>query len=238
MTSIKGMSMNANGCVPKDLNRKWKISSKRNYIRQDIISTYEPDLIFLQDSDILLRNICTWDFSPKNYQSVGDKAAGILFDTSTFTLCMDEDPKANIRRLYEFITIGKKNDLNSEILSRMEAVILQTKGPSKKKFLCISFHGQNKLKNEKKIKIFKDFKSLITRYSSNKNIPVVIGGDFNLDLSMLSQQEFTELLLIDYSKLEHRHKKIDYVLTSAAVASRKHSCEPIDVLRVYRKQFS
>lgn len=164
MTSIKGMSMNANGCSLKDIKGKWGISSKRNYIRQDIISTYEPAIIFLQDSDILLRNICTWNFSPKEYQSVGGKAAGILFDTSTFT--RDEDPKANIRRLYESITIDKKNDLNSEILSRMGAVILQTKGPSKKKLLCISFHGPHKLKNEKKIKMFKDFKSLITLYSS------------------------------------------------------------------------
>lgn len=65
----------------------------------------------------------------------------------------------------------------------------------------------------------------------------MVGGDFNLDLTMLNQQEFTQLVLMDYNKLDHRHKKIDYVLTSASLQSRKHSCEPIDVLEYIENSF-
>lgn len=247
MTDIKGMSMNANGSVSQGQRiGGLGIPEMRKNIRQQIIKDFNPDIIFMQDSNILLKNICYVRsnkryFAPRDYQSTGSEEAGIIFDASRFVKCVHENAMTELRKLYES---GMKS-LNSQLLSRMHAVILQTKGPGEKKILCVSWHGPHKLSDKNKIQMFKDLMYLITLYLSKKRIPVLIGGDFNLDLqeeklfpitnplSNPANIRHDNLLLYMYTrKLNHfRENTIDYIITSATVIGNYNfSCCPIDVI--------
>ncbi|CAC5425235.1 unnamed protein product [Mytilus coruscus] len=239
---ITGILMNANGCRPKKLKvGGMEIRSKRKDIRQQVIRDNNPDIIFIQESDIVLRNICTWSFPHRCYQSIGGQKAGIIFDALTFTECTAEHPQERIRQIYEYRKFTLNENLSSaSLLDRMQAVILQTKGPCIRKFLFVSWHGPHKLERNLKIKMLKDLKYLVSLYLLENDIPVVIGGDFNLDLSKenLFQRPFppvfdphvipnAQFVLCDYLKLDHRPKKIDYIITSRTLTNV--SCKPIDV---------
>lgn len=238
---ITGIVMNANGGRSKILQvGGWEIPSKRKDIRQQVIWDNNPDIIFIQESDIVLRNICTWNFPHRCYQSIGGKEAGIIFDALKFTECTADNPQGKIRHIYEYRKFILNENLSSaDLLDRMQAVVLQTNGPCIRKILCVSWHGPHKLKRDLKIKMLKDLMYLISLYLQENNIQVVLGGDFNLDLSKekLFQNSFlnpyysdptAQFVLCDYLKLDHRPNKIDYIITSKSVTNV--SCKPIDVL--------
>lgn len=224
------MVMNANGCTIKGVTIRGKeIPRKRQDVRQEVIRGVNPDLILIQES---VKNICTQDFGYRDYQAIGGKdgGSGIIFDTTTFI--REEDPTNRLRQIYEF-KLAKGEISSSELFPRMCAVILKAKNPNAQPFFCVSWHGPNKMKNPLKIKLYNDLCLLIRTYAYEKQIPVIFGGDFNLDLSkitptiplMFLPQDI--LMVNDYMTLDHRPNKIDYVITSQTI--QNVSCKPIDV---------
>lgn len=173
--------MNANGCVKKGVKTGgMEIPMIRKEARQKVIKDENPDLILIQESDIVMRNICIWDFGYRNYQATGGKDAGIIYDTTIFIKL--EDPTFRLRQIYEL-----KFGIDFEILPRMCAVILQGKNPNAQAFLCVSWHGPYKKSvDEKKKKLFQNLCKLIKTYLDEKKIPVILGGDFNLNLSEIT----------------------------------------------------
>lgn len=227
--------MNANGCVPKDLKiGGMGIPKKRKDARQKVIKDENPDLILIQESDIALKNICTQDFGYRDYQSIGGKDAGIIYDTTTFIQL--EDPTNRLRQIYEFKCFTGEIS-SGEILPRMCAVIPKGKNPNANPFLCVSWHCPYKKNILQKINLFYDLCLLIKIYLpvNEKQISVILGGDFNLDLSalipitmMLPPPVFHHLLILnDYRTLDHRPNKTDYILTSLTIINV--SCKPIHV---------
>lgn len=234
--------MNAKGCVIKGVKiGGMEIPIIRKDARLKVIIDENPDLIIIQESDIVLRNIIgTHYFGYRDYQAIGGKEAGVIFDTTTFFLL--PDPLTRIRQIYEF-KLGTGEISSSGILSRMCAVMLQGKHPNALPFLCVTWHGPYKMRTDLKMKLYKDLCLLITAYLHEQQIPVIFGGDFNLDLSqitpipmMLQPPFFHHLLkLNDYMTLDHRPNKIDYVLTSQTVMNV--SCKPVDVFDVIEELY-
>lgn len=225
--------MNANGCTIKGVRtRGMEIPRKRKDVRQEVIRDVNPDLILIQESDILPRNFLTQNFGYRDYQVIGKKDAAVIFDTTTFILL--QDPSTRIRQIYEFKCFTGEIS-SSKILPKMCAVILIGKYPNAQPFLCVSWHAPYKKNILVKRKIYDDLCLLIGTYAYQKQIPVIFGGDFNLDLSeiiptiplplmILPQQTLT---VNDYMKLDHRPNKLDYILTSQTITNV--SCKPVDV---------
>lgn len=239
MTCIKGMVMNGKGSLPQGMKIKGlELSKKRKLIRQKIIQEGNPDVIFVSESDIVLRNFCSQDSPLRVYQSIGSQEAGIIFDSVFFTECTADDPMRRLRKIYEYR--ASKENLSSELLTRMNAVILETKVPCKRKMLYVAWHGPHKIKHDLKFKMIKDLVYIITLYLTEINIPVIIGGDYNLDLSEENLPMFapefkhhflshSKLVMCDYQKLAHRSEKIDYITLSETVT--KYKITPVDVMK-------
>lgn len=143
-----------------------------------------------------------------------------------------------LRKIYEYR--ASKENLSSELLTRMNAVILETKVLCKRKMLYVAWHGPHKIKHDLKLKMIKDLVYIITLYLTEINIPVIIGGDYNLDLSEENLPMFapefnhhflshSKLVMCDYQKLAHRSEKIDYITLSETVT--KYKITPVDVMK-------
>lgn len=221
--NCKVLFMNSKGSTIEGLKvGGMEIPKKRKDVRHQVIEDEDPDLILIQESDILLRNICTQYYGPRDYQAIGGKDAGILYDTTTFIQL--EDPTNRLRQICEF-KFDRGEILSSEIMPRMCARIMQGKYPNALPLLCVSWHGPHKGKSDtEKQKFYDDLCLLIKTYSDEKEIPIILGGDFNLDLSKLT----STLKLHDYVKLCHRPNKLDYILTSQTI--NNVSCKPVDIL--------
>lgn len=214
-----------------------EIPKKRNTVRQKVIKDKDPNLILIQESDIVLSNICTQDFGCRDYQAIGGKDAGIVYDTTTFIQL--EDPTNRLRQIYEF-KFDRGEILSSEIMPRMCARIMQGKNPNAQKFLLVSWHGPHTGRShQEKKKVYEDLLLLLKTYSHEKKIPIILGGDFNLDLREINQtlnlnsqdQDcHHQLKLLPYVKLDHRPNKLDYILTSQTIINEV--CKPVDIFRV------
>lgn len=232
----KVIVMNANGCVIKGVKiGGMEIPIKRKDARQKVIINENPDLILIQESNVKLENICTQNFEDRDYQAIGGKDAGVIFDTTTFMLL--PDPSTRIRQIYEFkLETGEIS--SSGILSRMCAVMLEGLHPNAQPFLCVSWHGPYKQTTLQKINLFYDLCLLIKTYLMENQIPVIFGGDFNLDLIKIPPPLVLiqpVLMIKDYMTLDHRPNKIDFVITSQTIINV--SCKPVDIFDIIEELF-
>lgn len=230
------ISMNANGCVIQgQLRGRMEIPRTRKDVMQKVINDEDPDLILIQESDIALKSICTQNFENRDYQAIGGKDVGIIYDTKTFILL--HDITKIFRQKYQSLYGGP-----SYLYKRMYAVIFEGKNSNIKPFPCVSWHGPNKKKPIQKQNLFDNLclciRNIIYLYlRDEKQTAVILGGDFNLALNKISIPLILqpELMFNDYKTLDHRPKKIDYILTSVTITNV--SCKPVNVFNIIKELF-
>lgn len=219
-----------------------EISEKRRVVVSKVIFDGSSNIILIQESHIALTKICTEEFGDRNYKAIGPKRNGIIYDMDTIMYV--EDPTTRLRQIYESKSKSIIRNESAEIFARMCARVLKGTGVNAQPTLFVSWHGPHKKTMDYKRKLYHDLCLVFSHYAFETNIPVIIGGDFNLDLINAKNLEVcppTNLVCLntlevnDYSKLERRPNKIDFILTSPKITVE--DCKPINVFTLLKNYF-
>lgn len=238
----KVLTLNGQGSIPKNLSVEgMDLPMKRRHAIQKIISDEKPDIILMQESkNCDLEYICNQDFGNKKYTYVENnskKDAAIIYDSTKFKRF--ENPTNTKTHI-----LNMKPEISKDADLRMCAVILQEKCQNRQPFLCATWHGPSKIQYGEKKKIYRDLCLCLGLYLYEKQIPVILGGDFNLDLMSVAVTSVCwpstkpvcyNIVVNDYPKLENRPNKIDYILTSETF--NNVCCTPVNILKIVDKLF-
>lgn len=207
---------------------------------QKVIKEENPDLILLQESNFALESICTQKLKNRNYQSIEgesiegeDNNAAIIYDSNMFNLVKGPlDTNFEIDSKYYNL-----------IKRRMCAVELKEKVLHAQQFLCVSWQGPySDISYNDKKQVYRDLSSTIRLYLKEKQIPVVLAGDFNLDLNKILKVVYmpiptpllhSSLLAYDYKLLAHRKKKFVFTLTSETITNV--NCNTVNIFKMLVK---
>lgn len=201
---MKTLVMNVSGNNHKPKGVELKPGEKQRYVAVNIIKSYRPDLVLVQEGQKILYNkVCKeCNEGGTRYDYVKNDETGILYNVVDWTI---EEPKADLEKLYDELVYKNIISRESELKARFHALILKSKGPDGK-FLCVTYHGHYTGKTEdKKLEILKDFLILLLNYlQRNPDLPLIIGGDFNVELDKATLQTLiqngkTEQMLKDLS---------------------------------------
>ena len=155
------------------------------------------DLILVQEIDSIktLKELCK-EYPAYNFHNTG-KEAGILWNTRKFSdekLGKDFD---SVKKQHEQRNLEEE----SGIFSRLSVLLLTTKtsdgtdtslvdefSVANRSFLACSWHEPHIVKDEKKKKTSSEFQQIMTNFSTLKEVPFIVGGDFNLNTSKIELQ--------------------------------------------------
>lgn len=253
------LSVNYNGNRKKTKTMNLLPAQKRFEIMHDITKVEFPDLILAQESSIKVYKIFPEEYEHLSYVATQNDEAGILYNMSTLQIVDTVDP--NGRLLYlrdEMVRLGKLSDAD-EIIARMRAVVLQSKGPNNQPFLCISYHGPFRgYSVQKRLDIFKSAIKLLNEYQKEFCFPVIFAGDFNVDIQINLVKSYLKsyfvtcvpnplrkpewmlygnglLLLHPYLPTGRRERIYDFILTSDSITVR--DIKPINIGAIIKSNY-
>lgn len=172
-----------------------------------------PNLIKQTQPDILLLQQCPWLLNlpstrpgaieiPWQYSYDGTKEAGILYQTN---VCVR--PLNNLEEYIEELKEMKKLPIGYTVpLNRMYMAIIQCIVFYLDKFLCVSWHGPHN--GMKKPDLKNDLKNLLiftSHIGLRHNLPIIIGGNFNISIKDASEILPTNLTVYEYIPLRRKH---------------------------------
>ncbi|XP_046547143.1 uncharacterized protein LOC124257146 isoform X5 [Haliotis rubra] len=176
--------MNANG------DSKAGMREKRKHHIANVLKSESPLVVFLQE--FLWKGIHSkpWEeFGiPDHFQYEGHNEAGFIFDTREITY-LRIDNKTSVRNMYD--TMVKESDMGSDYfeLPRLCVYKIESKGAPNFEILCASWHGPYKVSMEKKQKALDTLvKFLLKLKVEEENIPLLLGGDFNMSASAVKNR--------------------------------------------------
>ncbi|XP_021348051.1 uncharacterized protein LOC110447001 isoform X2 [Mizuhopecten yessoensis] len=154
---------------------------------------------------------------PGHYVYTGHTEASIMYDTRRFQLT--ELPQTQLQATLD--EMKRKGEVSQDFtpLARSSIRRLETKGPEKFKVLVVSWHGaHHKLKVAEKKKQFKELQAYLKKLSEREDAAILLGGDFNIEMSLIKRFVLPEFILPEYTPSERRKgKNIDYFMASPAL---------------------
>lgn len=234
--------MNASGNGKSPEGASWSPTQLRYGVLSNIINQCQPDIILIQEGKIKLykriHDIFTNGYIL--YECVYNDEAAVVYDATKFTIF---DPSQQLWDLNTTLINYCIISSNSQLMSRFKAAIMFPKGPNVQNgFLVVSYHGRyNGVTAENKQLFLKDLLTLIMFYiTSYRDLPVVIAGDYNLELNQtvldklttgLSNPLFgnTILKLLPYKATKNRSQTIDHIIVSDTLV-----VEDYGVIDVYK----
>lgn len=195
-----------------------------------LLETKNPTIVILQESRFkqIGSNSAHWrDFHfPDKYKAkIKSDEVKFLYDSKKIKL-----------KLVDAGEIQKANDHLSNTASGLPQamtlmVVAEPIDESKPKFLCVSWHGKYKADSDTRRKDLKMLFEIVTRFSENMNLPVIIGGDFNAPFSgIASVLEETGSSLVGYDYRPSRRRSfsgaIDFFLSSSSLTLK--DVAPVD----------
>lgn len=229
------MSVNYNGNRKKTKTKGLSVPKTRSDFVIHSICEAEPDVILVQESSIKIKKIFPNRYKQLEYDFTQNDQAGILYNKSTL-MRVDMDPNQQLFKLRDKMV--RENSLSNadELTTRVRAVVLGTKGPVIKRFLCISYHGPHSgYTVQKRLDILKAALQLINEFQKEVPFPVIFGGDFNVDVLINLQLTHKKkvvntssgdeiciyyhglLQLHPYQPTRRREKIYDFLLTSDTI---------------------
>ncbi|XP_067666895.1 uncharacterized protein [Haliotis asinina] len=170
------LDMNANG------DSKAGMRDKRKQHIADVLISESPLVVCVQEFDWVDIHSKGWkEFDvPDHFQYEGHKEAGFIFDTREIT-SFRIDNKRSVRNMYDNMVL--RSDMASDYfeLPRLCIYKIKSKGAPNFEILCASWHGPHKVSFEKKKKTLDTLvKFLLKLKVEEENVPVLLGGDFNM----------------------------------------------------------
>lgn len=156
------------------------------------------------------------------YKYIGHKEAGILYDINELD-AKNLTTDTKIRNILEEML--EKNELPPGFtpLGRMCISEIKTKGVPMTHFLCVSWHGSHN--SRKKADLLEEFKNLLVfvkEIGEQYDLPLIIGGDFNLkfeDIPAKFKTPGISLIAKMYDPLERRRDRlIDFYIVSSTLS--------------------
>ncbi|XP_020916241.1 uncharacterized protein LOC110253633 isoform X2 [Exaiptasia diaphana] len=179
------VTMNMNGKTGKGFAKR-----RRSLIKR-VLTDVNPEVVFGQElpakfeemiDDLTTENKWPdWDFVKVETE------AGVMWDTSKFKGTKDGFRSTDTRMIKIREKLGKTEASN--LLSRAAFVKL-TRKDDNTSFIAVSYHGEYKTKKQREI--FDCLVDFLERLSKEeKNIPFLIGGDFNFNTLSSPQKKVT-----------------------------------------------
>ena len=96
---------------------------------------------------------------------------------------------------------------------------IKTKGVPIVEFICISWHGIYKMKLEERKEQFESMLKYISKVSEKLSLPVILAGDFNVEIKAIETLVSPPLVLHKYTPTERRETNtIDFYISSESLA--------------------
>lgn len=167
----------------------------------------------------------------KRYKYIGHKEAGILYDKNKLEV-INLTEETEIRTKLDEMIRKKKLPQGFTPLGRMVISEIKTKAGPKTHFLCVSWHGSHN--SRKKADLLEEFKNLLVflkEIEDHYDLPLLIGGDFNLQFKDIPEDPGSGLIAKKYDPLKRRRGRlIDFYIVSSTLSLSEIA--PVDLENV------
>ncbi|KAK3599314.1 hypothetical protein CHS0354_028680 [Potamilus streckersoni] len=230
-TDLKVLIMNASGPSQGD-----EPSTRRKQAIQNVINKHNPDLVLLQEFSWKGIHGKIWLAHPvpEHYQLTGNTDASILYNINE--LIVEENPTGKLQRILEELQRPTSKHptpvpLKFAPIPRMSLRMVKTKGVPVIEFICISWHGRHKgIDDLEKVIEFRHLMIFVKDIrTKNKNLPILLAGDFNVDMELISHEVEDPFKLHEYKASKRRKKKgvIDYFIATTELCLK--DIKPVDL---------
>lgn len=158
-------------------------TSKRKLGLSNLIKQTRPDILLLQQ--------CPWPLNPPStrpgdveipvqYKYVGTKEAGILYNNFDVGVRHLKNLEEYIEELKEMkiLPIGYSVPLNRMCIAIIKSIVFYPD-----RFLCVSWHGPHNGMRKPDLKNYlRSFLIFISYIGLRQNLPIIIGGNFNISI--------------------------------------------------------
>lgn len=178
---------------------------KRKQIIDNVITKENSDLILVQE----FRWTKVWPgdhFEP--YVFFGHEEAKIFFNVNKFEATLVDGSR--LRQILEDPSNNFPSDFTP--LPRMCICRVKPKGVPLVEFICVSWHGRYKTKA--RIIEFQHLLRFLKLFCMKEGLPLLLGGDFNLNINDIQQYIVPPFKVHDYNPLDRRIGNIiDFYIT-------------------------
>jgi hypothetical protein len=199
----------------EDQDQVEKDSTKRKRAIYDVVTNTCAALVLFQEFNWISIYSPGWKHYtwPGHLQYTGHKEASILFDTNEVTV-------KEYRQQFLDDTLNRMKDIQQGFapFSRMCLRNIKTKGVPIVEFTCISWHGKHKMSLEGKKQEFESMLKYISEIWRETSLPVILAGDFNLEIKDIETLVSPPLVLHKYTPTERRKlNTIDFYISSKSL---------------------
>ena len=199
----------------EDQDQDEKDSTKRKRAIYDVVTKKCAALVLFQEFHWKSIDSRGWkDHTwPDHLQYTGHSEASILFDTNEVTV-------KEYRQQFLDDTLNRMKDIQQGFapFSRMCLRKIKTKGVPIVEFICISWHGKHKMGLKEKKQEFESMLKYITEIWRETSLPVILAGDFNLEIEDIKTLVSPPLVLHTYTPTERRKlNTIDFYISSKSL---------------------
>ncbi|XP_064644862.1 uncharacterized protein LOC135498483 [Lineus longissimus] len=204
-------------------------SAKRQEAFTRIVEEVKPSIIFTQE--------CTGPFAKElgeQYLKLGVPDAGFIYNVNEF-VHNDFTQDTDLARLVKRLTRDQKISTDFQFLGRVRVVRFTSKGVPGLDILALSWHGQySRLNAAKKIEFLKELFVVVKeikklekfRDQGGKMLPVIVGGDFNIEVTKWPSDP--DLIYHMYTPSDRRKDRlIDLFVSTKELAVK--NCKPVDM---------
>ena len=155
-----------------------------------IIQREQHDVILIQETSKQIHNIYPKSYLAIEYNGTRNEQAGILYNISNLMHATSVHPNQDLRTIRD-IMVGQNKQANAyKLCARMHAVVLEIKGTNAKIF-CVSYHVPYKKKDiQSRLSIVEALLKLLNEYQEKAPLPIILGGDFNVNIKINLQKRF------------------------------------------------
>lgn len=231
-TSMGIVTMNVNG----KNDELGECPDRRRHTLHNVITKLNPAILMLQECP--WKNIRGWVWGkrsiPENYVYIGHAEASIIYDNNIVTV--SDVPRDELESILTQLQSQNEDSIGSTIptefapLPRMTAVRFDHNILPDAKFLCISWHGKyNGLSKKNLMDDFRYLMEFLKKIREKYQLPLLIGGDFNIGLPMIRDFVQAPFKITEYSASERRkaNRVIDFFIYTEDLSL--HETMPIDL---------